>query len=296
MGIGPALPWGATRYDELQYRLLIPVALGAGVIVLLLLIGVRGPLQLVTFGATGFVLGVTLQRLGLDLSARRRGTGEQPARAAGRLLRANPRRYGGYIAHLGVLLAIVGIAASQTYAVRAAATLKPGTSIKVDGYTITYRGYRPILESDKVVIRGAVTASRAGESLGTLYPSQNVFTAGQTVATPGVREEPFGLVTGLFSGHNPLDDLGQLFAGRNPFEDLYIVLEAPGKKTNSPSTIQVLVNPMVGFIWLGGMVMGLGGLLALLPPRRRVRVTAAEPRVRRREDVLLPVPAEEAVV
>jgi cytochrome c-type biogenesis protein CcmF len=282
MGIGPALPWGATRFGELQYRLLGPVALGVGMILLLLLIGMRGVMPLVTFGGAAFVLAVTVERMGLSPLTPRR-------------VRASPRRFGGYVVHVGVLLVIVGIAASQSYAVRAAATLRPGQSLRVDGYTVTYHGYRPVLESDKVVIRGDVTASRAGEFLGTLYPSQNVFTS-ETVVTPAVREEPFGLVTGVLNGHSPLGDLGQLAAGRNPFEDLYIVLEAPGRKTNSPSTIQVLVNPMVGFIWLGGIVMALGGLLALLPVRRRVRAAAraAEP-VRAGEDAL-PLSAEEAVV
>jgi cytochrome c-type biogenesis protein CcmF len=279
MGIGPALPWGATRFDELQYRLLGPVALGVSVILLLLLVGVRGVMPLITFGGAAFVLAVTVKRM----------------RGGNRLLPANPRRFGGYVVHIGVLLAIIGIAASQTYAVRAAETLRPGQSMGVDGYTVTYHGYRPVLESDKVVIRATVTASRAGESLGTLYPSQNVFT-NQTVVTPAVREEPFGLITGLFSGHDPLADLGQLFAGRNPFEDLYIVLEAPGRKMNSPSTIQVLVNPMVGFIWLGGMVMGLGGVLALLPTRRRVRAAARAPEPIRSGEDALALPAEEAVV
>jgi cytochrome c-type biogenesis protein CcmF len=299
MGIGPALPWGATRYDELQYRLLGPVALGVGVILLLLLLGVHGVMSLLTFGGAAFVLAVTLQRIGVGRSTLTPRPppppGARGSKKVGQLLRGNPRRYGGYVVHLGVLLVIVGIAASQTYAVRAAATLRPGGSLRVDGYTLTYHGYRPILESDKVVIQANVAASRAGEALGTLHPSQNVFRT-QVVVTPAVREEPFGLVTGIFSGRNPLDDLGQLFAGRNPFEDLYIVLEAPGPKVSSPSTIQVLVNPMVGFIWLGGLVMGLGGVLALLPARRRRRTAAAEARPERAGEERIPLPAEEAAV
>jgi cytochrome c biogenesis factor len=66
---------------------------------------------------------------------------------------------------------------------------------------------------------------------------------------------------------------------------LYIVLQgidtanANAHNANRTVIVQVLVNPMVGFIWLGGIVIGLGGFAALVPARRRrrVAVTAAEP-------------------
>ena len=281
MGVGPALPWGAARLEELQYRLLGPVTVGAVAILLLLALGVRGVGALVTFGAAAFVLAVTLGRVLADVRARRRSTREGWTAATGRLLGANPRRYGGYLVHIGVLLAVIGIAASQTYQIRGAATLKPGQSMSVDGYTIVYRGFRPRLEPNRVVLAAAVSASRSGQDLGTFLPSQNIFPNLQTpVVTPAVREEPWDLTYGVLLGRNPLPDLAQLLHGRNPFEDLYLVLEAIDVQNanqhnpNRAVTLQVLVNPMVGFIWLGGFVVGLGGCFALLPVRRRRRAAA----------------------
>lgn len=108
------------------------------------------------------------------------------------------------------------------------------------------------------------------------------------------------MVYGLFQGRSPLSDLSQLAHGRNPFEDLYVVLEAvdaQNASTHNPNravTLQVLVNPMVGFIWLGGLVVGLGGVFALFPARRRRRVVATERDVAHGQ---APVPApEEAVI
>jgi cytochrome c biogenesis factor len=91
------------------------------------------------------------------------------------------------------------------------------------------------------------------------------------------------MAAGLVTGRNPLPDLAALFGGRNPFEDLYFVLQGVDAHmkhpATSPATIQVFVNPMVGFIWLGGIIIGLGGVTALLPGRRRRRVpaTAVQP-------------------
>jgi cytochrome c-type biogenesis protein CcmF len=284
MGIGPALPWGVARLEDLQYRLLPAVTVGVVVVLVLLWIGVRGIGALVTFGAAAFVLSVTLGRILEDVRARQRSTGEGTVTGARHLVAANPRRYGGYLVHIGVLLAVVGIAASQVYQVRASALLRPGQSMSVDGYTIRYDGFRPQPQSNRMVLGAQVTAYRDGRSLGTFVPSLNVYPGQQEpVVTPAVREEPFDMLTGMASGRNPLPDLATLGGGQNPFEDLYFVLQGVNANmkhpATSPATIQVFVNPMVGFIWLGGIIIGIGGFTALLPAarRRRVAVTAVQP-------------------
>jgi cytochrome c-type biogenesis protein CcmF len=279
--------------EELQYRLLLPVAVGTGLIVALVFLGVRGSGPLVAFGLVGFVLAITVGRVRADIRSRSRSAGETWGRGAGRLLSANPRRYGGYLAHVGVLLVVIGIAASQSYQVRASATLRPGQSMHVDGYALTYLGLHPKAEPNRMVIEAPTKVDYGDRTLGTLLPSQNVYpTMEQPVVTPAVREEPWDMALGLVRGRSPLPDLAQLFRGRNPFEDLYVVLvsvnNVNANNFSAPRsgsvTLQVLVNPMVGFIWLGGALVGLGGLLALLPGRRRRRATASSPVVRRRAE------------
>jgi cytochrome c-type biogenesis protein CcmF len=156
--------------------------------------------------------------------------------------------------------------------------------MSVDGYTIRYDGFRPQPQSNRMVLGAQVTAYRDGRSLGTFVPSLNVYPGQQEpVVTPAVREEPFDMLTGMASGRNPLPDLATLGGGQNPFEDLYFVLQGVNANmkhpATSPATIQVFVNPMVGFIWLGGIIIGIGGFTALLPAarRRRVAVTAVQP-------------------
>lgn len=291
MGVGPALPWGMARLEDLQWRFLGPVAVGVALLLALLALGVRGVWPLVTFGLAGFVLAVTLSRLAADVRARERSTGERALPAAGHLFRANPRRYGGYLVHLGVLLVVVGIATSQSYNLRTSATLQVGQSTHFDGYTLRYLGLRPERQPNRMVLLAEVAATRGHEALGTMRPSQNYYpTMLQPVVTPAVREEPLDLVSGLLHGRNPLPDLAQLLHGRNPFEDLYLVLQAVDTshagvhRADRAITLQVFVNPMVGFIWLGGAIMGLGGIWVLVPLRRRRRSAVADP-VPRAEEV-----------
>jgi cytochrome c-type biogenesis protein CcmF len=186
--------------------------------------------------------------------------------------------------HVGVLLIIVGIAASQEYGARATATLYPGQSVSVAGYTMTYQGLDPRQESNRMVLGARITAARDGRTLGTLFPSQNYYqTLQQPVVTPAVNEQPWDMVYGIVQGKNPLPALAPILHGQNPFEDLYLVLQAADTgdasqhRANRWITLQVLVNPMVDFIWLGGFVMGLGGFFALLPARRRKTVPAVVP-------------------
>jgi len=242
---------------------------------------------------------VTIGRVRADLRARRRNTAERSGRAAGRLLAANPRRYGGYLAHVGVLLVFVGIAASQSYQARALATVRPGHAVSVDGYRLVYRGWSPRPQPNRMVIQARVDLYRGTRSLGVLTPAQNLYLSGgqtvQALPTPAVREEPGGMLMALLSGSSPWPDLGEIFQGHNPFEDVYVVLDAYTSSPNGPGTLLVFVNPMVGFIWLGGALLGLGGLIALVPARRRRRAvdTAAEPQ---REAAMAPAQQEEVAV
>jgi cytochrome c-type biogenesis protein CcmF len=282
MGIGPLLPWGATRLDDLQYRLLPAIAVAIAGTLALLVFGVRGIGTLAAFGMAFFVAAVAIGRTLGDARVRRANTREPRGAAFRRLLRANPRRYGGYLAHLGMMLVVIGIAASQSYGLRGQATLRPGQSVDVGGYVVTYHSFAVHPQANRMVFAANVSATRAGENLGTWVPSLNMY-SGDPVPTPAVREEPLDMLTGLLSGRNPLPDLAQLLHGRNPFEDLYLVLQgfdssnADKHNPNRTIVLQVIVNPMVGFIWFGGFLTGLGGLAALVPARRRRRVQETAP-------------------
>jgi cytochrome c-type biogenesis protein CcmF len=139
-GIGPIIPWRRVSAAKLRRNLAFPVA--AALLCLVVLLFVSGvsdhKLALATFCFAALVVASVGQEFYRGTRARTKMAGEIPPVALGHLVRRNRRRYGGYIAHLGVAIALVGIAASTSFQHARHAVLTPGQSVQNDGYTFTY--------------------------------------------------------------------------------------------------------------------------------------------------------------
>jgi len=150
------------------------------------------------------------------------------------------RANGGMVVHLGAILIGVAFAASASYVRHAEFTLKENEVAHVAGHTVEYLGSRTVELDNRVelIARVRVDGDR------TFEPRLNKYRAdGQTIGTPSVR-------VGLR-------------------EDVYLALtKAPDSKGGGIG-LRVIVQPLVGWLWVGGLVMVLGTLLALYPGRRR---------------------------
>jgi cytochrome c-type biogenesis protein CcmF len=133
MGVGPSLPWRRSDLSEARARLTLPaaVALLVGVIVAVTL--TRNAYAIAAFAFATFALVCNLREYWIGAAARRRAHGENPVVALGSLVAANRRRYGGYLAHIGVVCLTLGIAASSAFRREHDATLKPGGRMTVGG-------------------------------------------------------------------------------------------------------------------------------------------------------------------
>ncbi len=252
MGVGPALPWGRASWGSVRERFGLPVLLGVAVMVAAWALGMRMVAPLLTTGLAVFVATVMSDEIVRGSRARSRGRGEAPPTAVWRLATRNRRRYGGYTAHFGVLVMAVAVAISSTMAQSTTATLKPGESATLAGYTLT---------NDRLVVEplpddARVTETRAemtysGPQSGTLATALRDYPSSSTaIATPAVRTA-----------------LG---------EDLYVTLLTSDPATGSV-TVRIFVNPMVVWIWIGGFILALGAGFAIWPDGRRVAVTASAP-------------------
>jgi cytochrome c-type biogenesis protein CcmF len=247
MGVGPALPWGIARWSTVRNRFAVPVLAGAASVLLAWALGMRAVAPLATLGLALFVLTVLGDELLRGTRARSASRGEQAYVAAWRLASRNRRRYGGYLVHAGICVMAVAIAVSASLGQDALQTLKPGESMSIRGYTLTYHGLvREPLRDDSRVLETRAEVGYTGPQNGTLatalrdYPSSN-----QPIATPAVRSN-FG-------------------------EDLYVTLNSYDPQT-STVTLHVLINPLVSWIWIGGAVVGVGAIFAIWPDRRRLPV------------------------
>jgi len=262
MGIGPQLPWHGASRATLERQFAGPVATaGAGAAVALLL-GLRGAAPVLVWALAAFVVATVVQEMWRGVRARRMLHGESPATAFASLFRRSGRRYGGYVVHVGIAVIAVAIAMSQALSVRAEATLAPGSSMEVAGRTVTFLGLRDVAEARRQQVVADLRLSDGGELSTALsfYPN-----ATSAIGSPGIRST----------------------AG----DDLYAILAAYDARGHAWATIQVRVIPLVSWLWIGGLIVGIGALIAALP--------AAKASERRRAVVLgtprgAPVPAAEA--
>ena len=263
VGVGPALPWRQARVSELKERFTAPAVVLALVLVASWLAGARNPNTLLAFAFAAWALTLNLGEFWRGTSARMRAHGESPPTALRRLVAANARRYGGYTAHIGFILMVVGIAASSSFRFEREVTLDVGDTVQVEGYTLRLESVWAEEEPQRFVVGAEVAIlNAAGAPIGVLDPRLNYYpTSDQPITTPAVRERPH--------------------------EDLYLTLLA-FERDGSQATIQAIVEPLVWWIWVGGVVIGLGALISLLGTgkgksgRRWVGRTSARPAVQRR--------------
>jgi cytochrome c-type biogenesis protein CcmF len=238
MGVGPLFAWRKQSAARLGRVLRLPFMLALVLTSGLFVFGVRNPVALLGYGLVAFVGFTTLWEIAGGVRARMKH-GEGPFVALGRLVARNRRRYGGYTVHLGVVLIALGVIGSQVYQQETQAALKPGESLRVGRYTLTYQSRRhyALEGGDRQVTEAAVNLFRDGRFLRTLYPHKDVFeSTGQPLSGAAI--------------YSRLDG------------DVYVLLVAWEDVGPAETAFKVYVNPLVNWIWTGGLVLILGTLLA----------------------------------
>jgi cytochrome c-type biogenesis protein CcmF len=243
MGVGPALPWKVASKEELKAKLL-PPAIGAALFLAAgLAAGARNAFSLLAFTFAGYAAFSNLREFWIGMRARHTAHGEGWGTALSRLVAGNRHRYGGYTAHLGIILVALGVAASSTFRTEHEATLKPGETISVSGHTLRLKAMWGREEKQRQVVGATLEVMNGAAVIGTMEPHMNFYPMSQApVPTPAVRSGFFG--------------------------DLYVNLQA-FRPDGSNATIRAIYEPLVPWIWFGGGVVVFGALIAIFPAGRR---------------------------
>jgi len=302
-GIGPVIAWRRATAANLRRNLARPAAVGVAVVVVLLVAGVTGSVSaLIMFGLAAFVAGAVGQELWRGVRARRAMSDDAVPRALVQLVRRNRRRYGGYIVHVGVSVLFAGVAASSAFQDARDVELGVGKTAEVGGYEITYVKPTADLQAasngrlEKIDLGAQMRVSRSGEPAGTLHTERSFFPSADPSLGPisrffeGEATSEVGLRAGLrrdvWSAISPnVRDLRKQIADGDrvftqakslPPEEREIALaQALDGLTRSyaanppPATFRLIVSPLVSWIWIGALIVFLGGLIALWPPARR---------------------------
>ncbi len=248
MGVGPVLPWGRGNSADAMRRLMVPTAAGVGTVVAVAAAGYTAIWPLLTFGLSAFAGVVTLREFLAPALARAKARKESVGAAALTVVTRARRRYGGYVVHLGVLFIAVSHAAAVNYQTKESVTLVEGQSRNVSGYELSYLGSERQDQPHRTSLLARFSVTRDGKELGELSPRLNHYKKmGQPIGTPVV--------------HSGLD------------EDLYLSLVNIDSDAKTVS-LDVMVHPMVWWLWFGGGLMFVGTLIALWPSRGSAVVSA----------------------
>ncbi|MBS0398971.1 MAG: heme lyase NrfEFG subunit NrfE, partial [Proteobacteria bacterium] len=160
------------------------------------------------------------------------------------------------LAHLGIGLFTIGVTAVENYKIEKDVALRPGSSFTIGGYTFRYVDAKPVEGPNYDAVQARVEVSRSGRIIARLDPQKRQYRARQMAMSEAAID--VGWTRDLFVAMG--DDLGQ-----------------------GAWSMRLQYKPLIRLIWLGALVMAIGG------------VVAASDRRYRRRDVPEPVPAEPAV-
>ncbi len=254
MAAGPVLSFGRSAASKIARSMLIPAVAAMLVVIVLWFTGMRSVWALLCAGIAALGTFAVIAGLLRSVSARRRSTHEPIITAALRLIDRDHRRYGGQLAHLGVMMIVLGVVGSSLFATKETFQLQPGESVEIDGRMLTFNGLDFAREVNYDAARASLILTDADGTTTMLRPEKRLYDSWK-------RE------------FNSEVDLRSTMR-----EDIYVIL-AGWEQGGETTAIQVLVNPLVLWIWLGGIVLCAGGSFSLLPRLlpRAIRVAAAQP-------------------
>ncbi|MFN8583697.1 MAG: cytochrome c-type biogenesis CcmF C-terminal domain-containing protein [Dehalococcoidia bacterium] len=255
--IGTVLPWRQAAPGLLLRRFRTPVAVLVVSLVILGVLGMHDPFALAGTGSAIVLLYVTAREYFLGARGARRARGADPLSSFFGLFSRDRRRYGGYLVHIGFGVMAIAIIGSNVYQEQVRTTVAPGGSFEAGGRTLTYKGLRERTGTSNGVeteIVAPVEISKDGKQVGYLEPGRRLF--------KNFPQQPMGIV----AMDSSLRD------------DLYVFVQ--GWDSNGVAEFHVFVNPLIIWLWIGGAIYVVGGLIAFAP----VGVRAPEP-------VRLPSPA-----
>jgi cytochrome c-type biogenesis protein CcmF len=229
MGVAPVLPWRKASTELLRNRLFWPAWMGVGALVLAVAVGATGWQPLLAFGLAGFAGGAALRQL--VLATRRQGW-------RGLVGRAN----GGMVVHIGVILVALALAASNSFTHSATLELRQGEAVEWGGHTFELQSVTET--SNDAGSERVLAANVILDGDGTISPAITTYLRmGTDIGTPGVRT--------------------------SPVNDIYLTLEPGAEDGGTTATIRAFVKPMIVWLWIGGLFMAVGTLLAAFPGSRR---------------------------
>jgi cytochrome c-type biogenesis protein CcmF len=247
-GIGPLIAWRKASTANLKRQFIVPGLAGLITLAALLVAGMRDLYAIMALALAGFVTGTIVQEFYRGIRARRRMHGESVPVAFGRLIGRNRRRYGGYLVHAGIVIYFVAFA-GMAFRRQQEATLKPGESVEMrspfgHNYRFTHLGISQYEALNRVVSAATVEVTKDGRRAG-------LMTSEKRQHVDSFKRPTFEPSTEVAIRSNLQEDVYMVFAGAvNGTEE---------------AVYRFNLNPLVWWVWFGGMVLVFGGIITMWP-------------------------------
>jgi cytochrome c-type biogenesis protein CcmF len=244
MGVAPLSAWGVSSLVRMGTALLIPLALTVISMAGFVLMGMTEAGALFGYGIVVLAGWVAIAETVRGMRARQRAHHESLLHSFTSLLTRNPRRYGGYLIHLGITVIGIGVIGSTLFQVETQQTLSIGESLSIGGYEMRYDRLdgRQVAEDGRLMDIAEVTVLRNGQELAHLRPRRDFF--------PQV--EGMNSMT-IAGAHSTLEN------------DFYVLLVNWEDISSNAATFKVYINPLINLVWWGGLILVAGTLLSAYP-------------------------------
>lgn len=239
MAMGPALTYGPSDPKRLLARLRLPLAGAVAAMGVAWAMGLREPWSLTVTAITALGIVNVFNDMLVTWWKIVRTTKAKPISAMARMIDDNHRRYGGQLVHLGMMMLMVGVAGSSIYNAKTTVQLKPGESTTFAGYTMTLEKLDEQRHGNYTAVRATVHLANKDGATDTLLPEVRYYDKTEQPNTQ------VALQMGLR-------------------RDLYVTL-AGWEQNGSVVALQAIINPLVSWIWIGGIVLGVGTIFAMTP-------------------------------
>ncbi len=249
-GVGPLFAWRRTSLESLQRNFTRPLIFGGVVAIAAFLFGARNFYALVAIFLAFFVIGTIALEFFRGARVIHQKEERNWAGAVIELTRRNTRRYGGYVIHFGVALLFIGFVGSA-FTIHEQAEVLPGDEVTVRNYRFVVQSLDQQETDNHIASQARIDVFRNDKFLATLTPERRFYKAsGQPTTEVAIWPHL----------SKPLE----IF--QHPHADIYLVF-AGMAEDNQRAVLQIYINPLVLWVWVGGAVMVFGTGIALVSSR-----------------------------
>jgi len=239
-GAGPLLAWRKTSFESLKRNFTVPLSIAALAGAVLFFAGIHQLYAWMSLFLAVFVAACVLGEFYKGARTRQQTSGENFFTAIYRLTMRNTRRYGGYVIHLGMVMLFVGWA-GLAFKTHVKGLMGEGDLLRAGPYLLRCNMLTGGDTPNYTYQEAEITVVKNGEAYTTLTPERRFYKASQ-------------------------QPISHVAIRPTLSQDLYVVL-AGQDPASGKAVIEVFINPLVQWVWMGGLVVFLGSLLALIPSR-----------------------------